>query len=233
MIHALFESLNHAMAGSGLYALIATFIWGVLSIILSPCHLASIPLIVGFVNGQGRISTMRAFWLASFFAGGILVTIAVLGIITAMAGRIAGDLGPWAYYVVAVIFFLVGLHLLDVVPMPWSGLGYVGMQRKGLLAALLLGFIFGIAIGPCTFAYMAPVLGVTFKIGSSQPVYAAMLLLVYGIGHCSVIVAAGTATEMVQQFLNWNEKSRMTVWVRRVCGILVLVSGLYLIYMAP
>ena len=153
----LFEAMNHALSGSAGMALFAAFIWGIASILLSPCHLSSIPLVVAFVNGQGQVSSRRAFALASLFALGILITIALLGIVTASAGRIAGDIGAWAYYAVAVIFFLVGLHLLDVIPMPLSGPSSIGIKRKGMLAALLFGLIFGIALGPCTFAYMAPV----------------------------------------------------------------------------
>ena len=63
---------------------------------------------------------------------------------------------------------MVGLHLLGVIPMPWSGPGQVSMKRKGLLAAFILGLVFGIALGPCTFAYMAPMLGVTFKLAADQ-----------------------------------------------------------------
>ena len=116
--------------------------------------------------------------------------------------------------------------------MPFSGPGQIGMQRKGLLAAFLLGLIFGIALGPCTFAFMAPVLGVTFKVGASAPLYAAALLLAYGIGHCGVIAAAGTSTEVVQRYLQWNENSPGMRIVKKVCGALVLVGGLYLIYTA-
>ena len=92
--------------------------------------------------------------------------------------------------------------------MPWSGPGQVGMKRKGLLAALILGLVFGIALGPCTFAYLAPMLGVTFKLAATNLAYGVVLLLAYGVGHCSVIVAAGTSTELVQRFLNWNDASR-------------------------
>ena len=165
----------------------AAFVWGILSIILSPCHLASLPLIVGFISGQGRVSTARASGIATLFAVGILITIAVIGAITAAAGRMMGDVGRWGNYFVAAIFFLVGLHLLGVIPMPWSGPGQVNMKRKGLLAAFILGLVFGIALGPCTFAYMAPMLGVTFKLVQTL-VYGASLLLAYGVGHCSVIV---------------------------------------------
>jgi len=143
-----------------------------------------------------------------------------------------GDVGPYGNYFVAIIFFVVGLYLLDVIPMPWSGPSQVAIQRKGMLAAFILGLVFGIALGPCTFAYMAPMLGVTFKLAARSFIYGALLLFVYGLGHCSVIVLAGTSTELVQQYLNWNERSRGAVLLKRVCGLLVLLGGLYLIYMA-
>jgi cytochrome c-type biogenesis protein len=229
----LFTRLTHAIESTALIAITASFIWGVLSIILSPCHLASIPLIVGFIDEQGRISTKRAFVISTLFAAGILITIGAIGAITAMAGRMMGDVGKYGNYFVALIFFLVGLHLLDVIPAPWSGQGQVGMKRKGILAAFILGLIFGIALGPCTFAYMAPMLGVTFKLATTNLLYGVLLLLVYGIGHCSVIVLAGTSTELVQQYMNWNERSKGAVILKKVCGVLVLLGGVYLIYTSP
>lgn len=228
----LFTTLTHAVEGTPLIAIGAAFIWGVLSILLSPCHLASIPLIVGFINEQGRTSTRRAFITSALFAVGILITIAIIGVITGAFGTILGGLGPYPNYFVALLFFVVGLHLLGVIPIPWSGPGQVGMKRKGLLAAFILGLLFGIALGPCTFAYMIPVLGVTFKVASTALLYGIVLLLAYGIGHCSVIVLAGTCTELVQKYLNWNEKSKGAVIVKRFCGVLVLLAGLYLIWNA-
>ncbi len=233
MLQELFTSLTHAVESTPLIALSAAFVWGILSILLSPCHLASIPLIVGFIDKQGPTTTRRAFAMSLLFALGILITIGIIGAITAGAGRMMGDVGRYGNYFVAGIFFLVGLHLLDVIPAPWSGPGKVGIQRKGLLAGFLLGLIFGIALGPCTFAYMAPMLAVTFKLSSSNLPYGIALLLAYGLGHCSVIVLAGTSTELVQRYMNWNEKSKGTVILKRVCGILVLIAGLYMIYIAP
>ena len=229
----LFTTLSHAVEGAPLIALAASLVWGVLSVILSPCHLSSIPLIVGFISGQGRVTTGRAFSLATLFAAGILLTIAVIGLITAAAGRMMGDLGRWGNYFVALIFLVVGLHLLGLIPMPWSGPGQVGMKRKGLVAAFLLGLIFGIALGPCTFAYMAPVLGVAFKAAQTTALYGAALLLAYGLGHCAVIVLAGTSTELVQRYLNWNEQSRAVTILKGICGVLVILGGIWLIYSAP
>jgi len=230
MILNLFTWLNGALNANLLIALTAAYLWGVLSIILSPCHLASIPLIVGFIDGQGNISTKRAFGLSLLFALGIMITITVIGFITGIMGRMLGDIGRWGNYFVAMIFFIVGLYLLGIIPIQFLGKSpRAGVKRKGFLASFLLGLIFGIALGPCTFAYMAPILAVTFKIATTQFIYGLILLLFYGIGHCSVIVFAGTFTEAIQHYLNWNERSKGAVILKKICGILVIVGGIYLI----
>lgn len=226
----LFTSLNRAVGGSPIFAISASFLWGILSIILSPCHLASIPLIIGFINEQGRTSTRRAFLTSLLFSTGILITIVVIGVITAFAGRMMGDIGRFGTYLVVILFFIIGLHLLDVISLPFSAPGKIGMTRRGYLAAFLLGLIFGLALGPCTFAFMAPMLGVTFKMGAERPGYAAVLLLMYGIGHCAIIVLAGTFTEWIQKYLNWNERSKGAGYLKKICGVLVLLAGIYMLY---
>jgi cytochrome c-type biogenesis protein len=229
VIAGIFDKVSALFNLGGTPALLASFIWGILSIILSPCHLASLPLIVGFISGQGKISVKRAFAISSLFAVGILITIAVIGAITAAMGRMLGDTGRYGNYIVAVVFLIVGLHLIGVIPMPFSGPAEVGMKKKGLLAAFLLGLIFGVALGPCTFAYMAPVLAVTMKAAAKEYLYAITLLLAYGIGHCAVIIFAGTFSEAVQRYLDWNEKSKGAVVVRKACGVLVILGGIYLV----
>lgn len=226
------SALESAVEGAPAVALGAAFVWGVLSIVLSPCHLASIPLIVGFISDQGQLTGRRAFVIALLFAAGILVTIALIGAVTAQAGRMMGDVGSWGTYLVAAVFFLVGLHLVGIIPMPWSGPGQVGMKRRGFLAAFILGMVFGIALGPCTFAFMWPILAVTFKAASTNLTYAVLLLLAYGIGHCSVIVLAGTSAGLVQRYLNWNEGSKGADVFKKACGVLVLLGGAYLIWRA-
>jgi cytochrome c-type biogenesis protein len=226
----IFESLTTAVGSAPHVALAAALAWGVMSIILSPCHLASIPLIVGFIQGRNESTPGRAALLSTLFATGILVTIAVIGVITAGAGRLIGDVGPYGNVIVAVIFILVGMALLDIVPLAWTAPQPVGLQRHGALAALSLGLVFGIALGPCTFAYMAPMLAVTFKVAGSSPLYGAALLAAYGIGHCLVIAVAGSSAAWTQRVLDWNAASPTGILVKRVCGGLVVLGGMYLLY---
>lgn len=233
MITAIFTWLSNAIQSSPIIAIIGSFIWGILSILLSPCHLASIPLIVGFISGQETTSTKRAFWLATLFSLGILLTIAIIGIITGLMGRMLGDIGGYGNYIVAVIFFIVGLVLLEIINFPFlSGPSQHAIKKKGALASFILGLVFGIALGPCTFAYMAPMLAITFSIASTQLIYGILLLLIYGIGHCSVIVAAGTFTEIIEHYLHWSEKSKGIKIVKKICGVLVILGGIYLIWTA-
>lgn len=229
MIEEIFTALSNALYENYWISLLASFGWGVLSILLSPCHLSSIPLVVGFISSQGKITLRRTFYISLIFSVGILITIAAIGIITASLGRLMGDVGSTGNYLVAGIFFLVGLYLLDIIKFDWNNSALRQTKSKGLLAALILGLLFGIALGPCTFAYMAPVLGIVFQTAQTNFTSAAFLLLAFGIGHCTVIVGAGTLTKKVQKYLNWSEESKTILWVKRICGVLVVLGGIYLI----
>ena len=164
------------------------------------------------------------------FSVGILITIAAVGLITASLGRLLGDVGNIGNYLVALVFVVVGLYLLDIIKLDWAGFSGSGVKQKGWLAALILGLLFGIGVGPCTFAYMAPMLGVVFQVASTQLLFAIVLLAAFGVGHCSIIVLAGTLTEKVQQYLNWTEKTKGAVILRKVCGVLVILGGIYLLF---
>lgn len=228
-METIFIRLSDAMGGAPLIALAAAFGWGVLSIVLSPCHLASIPLIVGYLQGGGPVPPRRAAGLSTLFAVGILVSIALIGGLTAAAGRMLGDLGPWGNRLVAAVFFLFGLHLLGWLSLPEAWHPAPSRPQSGAFGALLFGLVFGVALGPCTFGFMAPVLGVTFGLAQTAPGLGAGLLFLFGLGHCTVIGLAGVSSTWVQRWLNWQQDTPGAKWLRRSCGALLLMAGVYLI----
>jgi cytochrome c-type biogenesis protein len=230
MIDQLFTTLTMAMSEQFGIALAASFAWGVASILLSPCHLTSIPLVVGYLVGQGPANARRSAWLSTLFALGILITVALIGIITASIGRMLGDVGIWGNLVVGGVFLLVGLQLLDVVKLSWNPIALNPVNARPWAGALLLGLIFGIGLGPCTFAFLAPVLGVVFTLSVTDMTSALLLIAAFGIGHCSVIVAAGTLAHSLQRFLTWFDGSTRPVLIKRFAGILVLLGGAYFLY---
>jgi len=226
----LFTTFSHAMEGVPLIAITASFVWGTLSIILSPCHLTSIPLIIGYLSHQKELSARKAFLLSTIFSIGILISIAVLGGITAAAGRILGDIGKIGNYIVAAVFFVFGIYLLGILPLNFAGQGLLKPQRRNLISVFTLGLVFGLALGPCTFAFMAPMLGIVFSLTAKNLFYGLLLLSAFAIGHCAVIIAAGTSTRLVRKVTNWDEKSKGVAIMRKICGILILFGGIYLVY---
>lgn len=223
----LFTSISNMMHGGFLLTIAASFLWGILSIALSPCHLTSIPLIIGFVDSTEVKTSMRRFILSLLFASGILISIALIGILTASAGRIAGDLGSWTDWFAAGIFTIIGLSFLDIIPLNFNGISAIPIKKKGRRAAFLIGLIFGIALGPCTFAFMAPVLAVTFASDSTSIFTSSMILSFYGIGHSLLIVIAGTYTGALQSYLKWNTEKGHTEKIKKIAGALLLIGALY------
>jgi len=230
---ALFSGLTEMLYASWWLALISSFIWGILSIVLSPCHLATIPLLVAFINDRKIITKRRAAFLSSLFALGILITLGIIGVVTGTLGRILGDIGGWGNYLVAAFLIFIAIYMLDIIKLPFLEQGVKPIvKKKGAWSAFLVGLIFGIALGPCAFAFMAPMIGIVFNVASTKQLYAVMLLLAFALGHCFLIILAGTFTEVVRRFLNWNEKSNGVVWLKRICGLLIIAAAVYLIITA-
>ncbi|MEJ2636330.1 MAG: cytochrome c biogenesis protein CcdA [Calditrichia bacterium] len=231
MIENLFASLTTSMSGAFEIALAAAFGWGMLSILLSPCHLTSIPLIIGYISSRDeKINLGGSFRLSLVFALGILLSIALIGFITASLGRIIGDVGRWGNLAVAAVFIVVGLYLLDLVSISWNSIGIHPRKGQGLAGAFGLGLVFGIGLGPCTFAFMAPVLGAVMSLAAAGWAKPMLLVSAFGLGHCTVITGAGTLSQAVQQYLNWTEKSGVSRIVRKVAGAFVLLGGGYFIF---
>jgi cytochrome c-type biogenesis protein len=229
----LLSAFAQAFDASAALALPAAFLWGVLSVVLSPCHLSSVPLVVAYMNGGTEFPTgRRALLISTSFAVGMLGSIAFIGVVTAAAGRMAGDVGRWGTFGLAAVFFAVGLNLLGVLPLPTWSTPTSGTKRRGPSGALVLGLVFGAALGPCTFAFMAPLLGLAFRSGAEEAAYGALLVAAYGLGHGAVIVAAGASAGSVQRWLAWSNGERAARVLRGAAGLAVIAGGIYFLYTA-
>ena len=112
MLEGIFNFLHKARNSSLRIAAKAHCRWRVLFMLLSPCHLSSIPLKVGYISAQGKMSFARAFNISFVVSVGILITFALIGTITTSFGNMVGDLGGIENYLVAGIFSIVGLFLV-------------------------------------------------------------------------------------------------------------------------
>ena len=223
----LFSSLTQALSAPSAVAYGAALLWGVASILLSPCHLGSIPLIIGYINAGRKPSSGRALLLSSAFAIGILLTLGALGVAAGLLGTLAGTVGAVPRVVVSLLLVASGLWLMDVPPFSRIQIGLKqGKKGGGAWGALLLGLLYGLILGPCSFAFLAPMIGIAFSAGSSSWAFGASLMAVFAVGHCGTIVAAGTAGDRIRFLLEKKGFTAAAIWVKRACGLIVAGAGL-------
>jgi len=196
--------------------------------LFSPCHLASIPLIVSYVAGQNQIvAGKKAALYAVVFTLGLFITIAVIGVICAMLGRMLGDVGPYMSIAVGAILVWVSLDILGVAKCSMSSGLMAKIKVKGLFGALVLGLAYGVLSGSCTFGFIAPILAI---ITVQQKILTGIVfILLFGIGHCIPIALAGSSTALVKRFLAnsaWQQGSGI---FRKLAGVCIGALGIYFI----
>jgi cytochrome c-type biogenesis protein len=224
-----FLILIHEWMGSGVgLAALGCFLWGVVSVLFSPCHLASIPLIVGYVAGQDRLVEGRqAALFAGLFTTGLFLTIAAIGVICALLGRMLGDVGPYWTIVVGLILLWVAMDMLGVSKCSMGGSLMGRFKLRGMGGAFVLGLAYGVLSGSCTFGFIAPILAV---ITVQEKIATGILLIVlFGLGHCIPIVIAGSSTALVRRLMANASWQRGGVAFRRLAGILIGIMGIYFI----
>lgn len=228
MIQEFLLTINAWMTGGQAMAALGCFFWGIVSIALSPCHMASIPLIVSYVGGQDKVMHAKSAALyAAAFTTGLFITIALVGIICALLGRMLGDVGPWWTILIGVILIWVALDMLGAQTCSLSGNLMVRLRVRGVSGALLLGLAYGVLSGSCTFGFIAPILAI---ITIQQKIATGLLLIVlFGIGHCIPIAVAGSSAALVRRLLENSHFQQGGLWFRRAAGVAIAGLGGYFI----
>jgi cytochrome c-type biogenesis protein len=228
MIEEFLLTINAWMTGGQTIAALGCFLWGMASVAFSPCHMASIPLIVSYVGGQDKgVRAKSAALYAAAFTIGLFITIALMGIICSLLGRMLGDVGPWWTLLIGVILIWVALDMLGVQACSVSG-GLMGRLRvRGIGGALLLGLAYGVLSGSCTFGFIAPILAmITIQ---QKVATGALFIILFGIGHCIPIAVAGSSTALVKRVLENNRFQQGSLWFRRASGVGIGGLGIYFV----
>ncbi len=201
---------------------------GMISVLFSPCHLASIPLIVGYVGGQEKMILPRQAGIYSvLFTLGLFITIALIGIICALLGRMLGDVGNYWQILVGIILIWVALGMMGVEKCSLSGSLLYKLNLKGMFGAFVLGLAYGVLSGSCTFGFIAPILAIITV--QEKVMTGIILIILFGIGHCLPIVVAGSSTAVVKKLLENSEWNGAGVWFRKIAGSTIILLGLYFI----
>jgi cytochrome c-type biogenesis protein len=228
MLDTFFLTVNQWMTGSLALAGLGCFAWGMVSVLFSPCHLASIPLIVAYVGGQKKLLNPREACLYSIiFTLGLFITIAVIGILCALLGRMLGDVGNYWQILVGLILIWVALGMLGVESCSLSGRFLYRIKLSGIPGALVLGLAYGVLSGSCTFGFIAPILAI---ITVQEKIATGILLIIlFGLGHCLPLVIAGSSMAAVKKLLENHSWNMAGTWFRKIAGTFIVILGIYFI----
>lgn len=209
-------------------AAVLVFCLGLLSA-SNPCVLATIPLLIGFIAGRKEASGLkRSFLFSLFFVLGLSVMFMILGIIAGLTGSLMGQVGDFWTYLVVGVCIVMGLHLLSVlqfnVPVPQG----IKPGQRGIISSFTFGLLFGIISTPCAVPIIAVLLVLMAAKGSIF--YAALMLLVYSLGHSALLLVAGTSIGAAKKIIESRRLTLATNTLRKIAAVLIIATGLYFLY---
>ncbi len=205
------------------------FLAGVLSS-ASPCVLVTIPLVVGYVGGYSDGNRMKAFRYSLAFILGLSLTFTAFGAAAGLLGIMFGTLGGWWHIAAGIVALAMGLQLMGLYELRLPLRREYRPKQGGVAGAFLLGLFFGVVSSPCTTPVLVVLL--TYVATKGKLLYGTALLFTYAIGHCLLMLAAGTFTGFVESFVQARGVMNVTLWTKRVSGIIIALAGAWLIWQA-
>jgi len=204
----------------------AVFLAGVLSS-ASPCVLATIPLVVGFVGGYSDGNRGKAFRYSLVFILGLSLTFTAFGAAAGLLGTMFGTMGGHWYLVAGTIALLMGGQMMGLYEIPLPARRDYKPKQGGMIGAFLLGLFFGVVSSPCATPVLVVLLTVVANKG--QVLYGIALLFCYAIGHCLLMLFAGTFTGFVEGFVKAKGIVNFSLWAKRISGgIIAMVGGWFI-----
>jgi cytochrome c biogenesis protein CcdA len=225
MMESLLNNIQTIVQDNHGLAFLAVFLGGLISA-ASPCVLAAIPLIIGYVGGYSGGDKKKAAIYSLVFIFGLSITFTVLGAAASTMGQFLSFAGQWLYVGLAVIAILMGLQLMGVLSIPLPFQKTREIESKGLWGAFLLGLLTGTVSSPCA----TPVLAVILAYVSTQGdvLYGGSLLFAYAIGHCALIFVAGLSVGLTESMVSSKGVKNFSLYSKRFSGALLTLAGLYI-----
>ncbi|XGV99520.1 MAG: cytochrome c biogenesis protein CcdA [Leptolyngbya sp. BL-A-14] len=192
---------------------------------LTPCMLSMLPITIGYIGGYETQTRLQAAAQSTWFALGLATTLAGLGIVAAVVGKIYGQIGLGLPIVVSAIAILMGLNLLEALPLRLPSVGGLEWISKDLpsgVRAYLIGLTFGLVASPCSTPVLASILA--WISATKDPVLGSVLLLSYTVGYAAPLVLAGTFTASIKKLL---ELRRWSGWITPASGVLLVGFGVF------
>lgn len=192
---------------------------------LTPCMLSMLPITIGYIGGYETKGRLQAATQSTWFALGLATTLAGLGILAASVGRVYGQVGIGLPILVSLIAIIMGLNLLDALPLQlpsWGGMEWISPDWPKGVRSYLIGLTFGLVASPCSTPVLASLLG---WVATTQDwILGGVLLLSYTAGYVTPLILAGTFTASIKKLLELRQWSS---WITPASGALLVGFGVF------
>ncbi len=205
-----------------------SFLGGLIASI-SPCSLAMLPIIIGYVGGYSDNKPFKTFLQLVFFIMGTAIVFSVIGIICAVTGKVfvsAG--GSYFSIIIASIVMVMGLKLVGFLDFDIPVL--IKEMPKGdshsiFFYPLILGGVFALAGTPCSTPILAAIMA--FASLSASLIQAVIMLFLFSLGQGLILVLAGVLTSKLKTWKNFYKLSDILL---KISGVLLILTSLYIFY---
>jgi cytochrome c biogenesis protein CcdA len=204
------------------------FLGGIIASI-SPCSLAMLPIMIGYVGGCSKETPVRTFIQLSSFIFGTAIVFTIIGLICAITGSVfASFLGGYFTIIMASILLVIGLKITEIldfdIPVIIKSMPQNNTSSL-FVYPLLLGIAFALAGTPCSTPILAGIM-VFAAIGKNIPA-AVIMLFLFAVGQGLILIAAGLFTSGIK---NIKKFSNITDKLVKLSGWLIIVMAFYLYY---
>lgn len=204
----------------------AAFLGGIIASV-SPCSLAMLPLIIGYVGGYSKETPLRTFVQLCFFIFGTAIVFSVIGILCAVTGSVfASAFGGYFTLLMASLLLVMGLKLLNILDFELPVIVKAMPVNNGsslILYPTLLGITFALAGTPCSTPILAGIMA--FAAMGKNLTFAVLLLFMFALGQGIILIVAGLFTSGVK---NLKSIAAFTEGLLKFSGLLLVLVSLYL-----
>jgi len=226
-MNTLFGDIGLLLQSNPWLAVPAVFLGGIMTA-SNPCVLAMIPLMIGLVAGRSEAGGFKKTFLFSlFFVLGLAATFTALGLVSALLGRMFGDVGSFWKYALALICLVMGANLLGLFHFNFSAPSLTRFKGHGYLGAFSLGLLFGLVSTPCAVPILAVLLAFVAEKGNVA--YGGLLLFIYALGHSLLILVAGTSMGAAKKLIESKGLKKTSVVLQKAAGVIIILVGIYLL----
>ena len=196
---------------------------------LSPCSLAILPIIIGYIGGYSEAKPAKTFVQMIFFVIGMAIIFSIIGIVCAITGKVfISFAGGYFGIFLSAIILVMGLKLLGVLdfelPVIIKEMPH-NENTNTFLYPILLGGVFALAGSPCSTPILAGIMA--FASLSASLVNALIMLFLFSVGQGIIIIFAGSITSHLKNS-KWFYK--FSDWLLKICGALLTLASLYIFY---